>query len=166
MSSSSHLYSFSSFFSSLPSSFFSFNSSLRQLHSHLPLSPIERSAAVVLTRIGETQQKAAEQLGCTKKTVAHWQYHFEDKENVLDEERSGRPRETTENDNEAIVFLSVVDHYLTPREIIYELDLNVSARTIDRRLSESGLFGRVAKRKRTFTEEEMKIKEISICGRL
>jgi hypothetical protein len=75
---------------------------------------------------------------------------------MLDEQRSGRPRETTENENVAIVFLSVVDHYLTPREILHELDLNVSARTIDRRLSESGLFGRVAKRKRVFTEEEMK----------
>src|SRR5438270_14058330 len=53
----------------------------RRLHSHLPLTPIERSAAVVLTRIGETQQETAEQIGCTRKPVAHWQHHFEDKEN-------------------------------------------------------------------------------------
>jgi len=75
---------------------------------------------------------------------------------VLDEERSGRPRETTEEENQIIVFFSCVDHFFTPREILHELDLNVSSRTIDRRLQESGLFGRVAKRKRVFTEEEMK----------
>jgi transposase len=128
----------------------------RQLGSHLPLSPIERSAAVVLTRIGETQQQAAEQIGCTRKTVAHWQHHFDDKKSVLDEERGGRPRETTENEDEDIVFISMVDHFFTPREILHELNLNISARTVDRRLQKSGLFGRVARRKRVFTEEEMK----------
>src|SRR6185436_18033594 len=105
----------------------------RELGSHLPLTPIERSAAVVLTRIGETQQQVSEAIGCTRKTVSHWQllHHFEDKENVLDDSRGGRPRETTAIENETIVFISVVNHFFTPREIIHELDLTVSPATVD-----------------------------------
>ena len=75
---------------------------------------------------------------------------------MLDENRSGRPRETTEEENEAIVFISVVNHFFTPREIVHQLNLSVSPATVDRRLQEAELFGRVARRKRAFTEEEMK----------
>jgi transposase len=75
---------------------------------------------------------------------------------VLDESRSGRPRETTSDDDLSLLFVSTVDHYFTPREIAFELELDVSARTIDRRLKEFGLPGRVARKKRVFTEEDMK----------
>jgi transposase len=128
----------------------------RPLYSHLPLSPIERSAAVVLTRIGETQQQAAEQLATTRQTVAHWQHSFEERRDIKDALRGGRPRETTEEENIDIVTTSVINHFLTPRQIVKELQLNVSAHTIDRRLQEAGLFGRVALRKQAFDKEEMK----------
>jgi transposase len=128
----------------------------RPRHSHLPLSPIERSAAVVLTRIEETQQQAAYQLGTTRQTISHWQHTFEEANNINDAARSGRPRETSEDENINIVATSVIDHYLTPRQLLKELDLNISARTVDRRLQEAGLFGRVALKKRKFDEEEKK----------
>ena len=128
----------------------------RPLHSHLPLSAIERSAAVTLTRIGETQQQTAERLGTTRQTVSHWQHTFEAARGVVDAERSGRPRETSEDENVHIVATSVIDHYITPRRILKELDLSISARTVDRRLQEAGLFGRVALKKRRFDEEEKK----------
>lgn len=75
---------------------------------------------------------------------------------MKDEERSGRPRETTEEENINIVATSVIDHYLTPHQILKELELNVSPSTIDRRLKEAGLFGRVALKKRVFDEAEKK----------
>jgi transposase len=128
----------------------------RELHSHLPLSPIERSAAVVLTRIGETQTEAATKLGTTRQTVAHWHHHFEEKRDLKDALRSGRPRETTEEVDIDVVATSVIDHRRTPKQIREELDLDVSARTIDRRLQEAGLFGRVALKKKAFDEEEKK----------
>jgi transposase len=121
---------------------------------HLPLSPIERSAAVVLTRIGEPQQQAAEQLGTTRQTVAHWQHTFEETRDIIDVLRSGRPRDTTDQENITIVASCVIHSHLTPKGVLQELDLNVSARTIDRRLQEAGLFGRVAMKKRVFTEED------------
>jgi transposase len=126
----------------------------RQQGSHLPLSPIERSAAVVLTRIGETQQQAAEQLGTSRQTVAHWQHRFEETRDIRDVLRSGRPRETTDQENIDIIASCVINSHLTPKGVLQELDLNVSARTIDRRLQEAGLFGRVTMKKRVFTEED------------
>ncbi|MCW3101274.1 MAG: transposase-like [Chthonomonadaceae bacterium] len=128
----------------------------RELHSQHPLSPIERSAAVVLTRIGETQQQAAEQLGTSRQSVAHWQHSFEERRDIKDALRSGRPRETTEEENIDIVTTSVINHFLTPHRIVKELQLNVSAHTIDRRLQEAELFGRVSLRKHAFDKEEMK----------
>jgi transposase len=123
---------------------------------HLPLSPIERAAAVTLTRIGETQQQAAERLGTTRQTVAHWQHTFEETRGIKNALKSGRPRETSEDENINIITTSVIDHYLTPRQILQELQLNVSAHTIDRRLQEAGLFGRVALKKRVFVEADKK----------
>ena len=70
--------------------------------------------------------------------------------------RSGRPRETTEKENINIAATSVINHYLTPQQILKELDLNISMRTVDRRLQEAGLFGRVTLKKRAFDEEEKK----------
>jgi transposase len=126
----------------------------RQSHSHLPLSPIERSAAVVLTRIGETQQQAAEQLGSTRQAVARWNHRFEETREVEDRPRSGRPRETTEEEDELMVMTSTVEHFLTPRRMKRKLELDVSPHTIDRRLQEANLNGRVAQHKHTLTEDE------------
>lgn len=108
----------------------------------------------MLARIGETQQQAADRIGCCRQTVSHWEHTFEATADVKDGERSGRPRETTADENINIVAVSVMDHYLTPQQILKELDLNISARTVDRRLQEAGLFGRVALKKRKFDEEE------------
>jgi transposase len=130
----------------------------RQPGSHLPLAPIERSAAVVLTRIGETQQQAADRIGTTRKTVAHWQHTFGGTRHIKDELRSGRPNATSEEENINLVFASVVDTHLTPRGLLREVDLNVSKRTVDRRLQEVDLFGRVALKKRAFTEEDKKLR--------
>ena len=44
----------------------------RQPHSHLPLTHVERAGAVVLTRIGETQQEAAERLGTSRQRNKEW----------------------------------------------------------------------------------------------
>ena len=101
----------------------------RELHSHLPLAPIERSAAVVLTRIGETQQHAADRLGTTRQSISHWQHHFDDKENVLDENRSGRPRETTEEDDIVVVCASFIDPHHTSRFVSHNETLNGKSST-------------------------------------
>jgi transposase len=128
----------------------------RELTVGHPLSPIERAAAVTLCRIGETQQEAAERLGCTRQTVAHWQHTFEETREVADVPRSGRPHLTTYLEDTAIVAASVVEPFTTPRGLKRKVELDVSPRTIDRRLIEAGLPGRVAKHMYEFTEEHIR----------
>jgi transposase len=121
-----------------------------------PLSSIERSAAVTLTRIGETQQEAAEELGCTRQTVAHWQHTFEETSEVKDAHRSGRPRNTTDEEDVALVVASVAEPFTPPRQLKRKLEMDLSARTLDRRLIKAGLPGRVAVHAYEFTEEHIR----------
>lgn len=119
-----------------------------------PLSSIERAAAVTLTRIGETQKEAAQWLGCTRQTVSHWQHTFVETGEVKDAPRSGRPRETTELEDVALVAAAVADPELTPPVLKQEVQPDVSPHTISRRLDEAILFGRVEQRKRDYTDED------------
>lgn len=66
--------------------------------------------------------------------------------------RSGRPRVTDEALDTAIAFTARVDVFTSPRQIKRKLQLDdISPRTIDRRLQEAGLFGRVAMHKPHYT---------------
>ena len=81
----------------------------RDRHSHQPLAPIERSAAVILTKRGATQQAAANEIRTTRQAVARWEHRFEETGGVEDEKRSGRPRKTTESRQESGAASVVVD---------------------------------------------------------
>jgi transposase len=71
--------------------------------------------------------------------------------------RSGRPRCTDEATDTAIAFVAHVDVFTSPRRIRRKLELDdVSARTIDRRLQEAGLYGRVARHKRDYSDVEIR----------
>jgi transposase len=109
-----------------------------------------------MRRLGYTQQKTAERIGCKEKTVAKWEKRFESTGNVKDRKRSGRPRVTGEEENTNIVMGSVLDPFLTPRRLKQELSFPCSSRTIDRRLQDAGLFGRVAQHKHKYTDDEKK----------
>jgi hypothetical protein len=80
--------------------------------------------------------------------------HYEQKENLNDEERSGRPRKTNEETDKRIEEKAREIKFTTPRQIKRKLELDVSPHTIDRRLQEVGLFGRVARHKKKFSDEE------------
>lgn len=72
--------------------------------------------------------------------------------------RSGRPRCTDDATDTALAFTARVDVFTSPRQIRRRLELGdaVSARTIDRRLQEAGLFGRIARHKRDYSAEELR----------
>jgi transposase len=125
----------------------------RELHSHVPLTHIERAAAVTLRKLGETQERAADRLGCCRQTVAHWEHTFASRRDVDDDQREGRPRATTEEEDTNIVFVSELKHFLTPRRMKRKLELDVCPHTIDNILKEAGLKGCVAQHKKQFTEE-------------
>jgi transposase len=77
--------------------------------------------------------------------VQHWLQHYEQHHSVNDLRRSGRKRKTTEEEDTALAFVSHVEPFATPRQLKRKLQLDVSVDTIDRRLIQAGLYGRVAR---------------------
>lgn len=97
----------------------------------------------------------ATQVSTSLPTVRHWIHHFDEKNDLLDEHRSGRPRCTDGTMDAAIVGAAVVDNnFCTPRGLKRKHGIDASTRTIDRRLQEAGLFGRVARHKKKFSVED------------
>jgi transposase/uncharacterized coiled-coil protein SlyX len=119
-------------------------------HSHSHLSHDQRVAITVLHKEGRDDSYIAARIPCDVRTVRHWLEHG----SLNDEPRQGRKRKTTEEEDTNIAVVAHVEKFTTPRRIKRKLGLDVSSRTIDRRLIEVGLFGRVARHKKKFTEAE------------
>jgi transposase len=114
--------------------------------SHAPLPLIQRVAVVVLHKQGLPRGAIAQQAGTSLPSVHRWVDRFEEQGSLADQPRSGRPRCTDEATDTALAFVSRVEPFATPRQLKRKLQLeDVSPRTIDRRLLEAGLPGRVAR---------------------
>lgn len=113
--------------------------------SHSRLSLLRRAAIVILDKQGATRGEIAQQVGASAPSVRHWISHDDEREEFVDEHRSGRPRMTDEAMDTAIAFVSHVEPFATPRQLKRKLQLDVSVDTIDRRLIEAGLPGRVSR---------------------
>jgi len=123
------------------------------------LTTVERAAIVTLHGVGWTVRAIAEELRCSEQTVSLWLTRWNETHSLEDSERSGRPRCTTDETDQQIGLLSDHKTTSTPRDIQRELRLPVSLDTIDRRLTEIGLFGRVQ-------ETEYALSEFDIQRRL
>lgn len=122
----------------------------RDEHSHSHLSQEQRLAIRILHKEGRDVSYIATRIPCDVRTVRHWLAH----EDLQDSPRTGRKRKTTTEQDAAIVAEAEETKFTTPRRIRRKLGLDVSSRTIDRRLIEVGLFGRVARHKKKFSDEE------------
>jgi uncharacterized coiled-coil protein SlyX len=111
---------------------------------------------VCLHKLKHDDSSIAQEIPCDVRSVRHWVQHYEQHGNVEDEPRSGRKRKTTPATDEKIEQEAKRTKFTTPRRIKRKLGLDVSSRTIDRRLIEVGLFGRVACHKKRFTEDEIR----------
>ena len=107
------------------------------------LTTVERAAIVTLHGVGWTGRDIAEAIKCSEQTVSLWINRWNSTRSLEDADRSGRPRCTTDQKDEEIALLSDTHSTYTPRDVQRELRLPVSLDTIDRRLTEIGLFGRV-----------------------
>lgn len=118
------------------------------------LSTRERWACVNLHSDGRSQRYIAEHLRVHRATVAATLARYRATGDVGSGSRSGRPRTLPARASSAIVAASQRDPFLSPRRLRTDLALPVSPRTVDRRLQEAGLFGRVGVRKRDYTPAE------------
>jgi transposase len=121
---------------------------------HTPLSLLQRAAIAVLDKQNRTRTDIAEETGTSLPTVRHWIGHVKDTEDLSEEPRSGRPRMTDEALDTAIVGAAYVETFTSPRQLKRKYEFDPSARTIDRRLREGGLFGRVARHKKQLSRED------------
>lgn len=118
----------------------------------------QRWSCVALHKDGRSYQYIASHLGVSKNAVGAVVARHRATGSPGSGARSGRPRCTDEATDTAIAFTAHVDKFTSPRQIRRKLEFGdaVSARTIDRRLQEAGLFGRVARHKRDYTPAEVR----------
>jgi transposase len=103
------------------------------------LTEVERSAIVTLHQLGWTGQDIAQTLKCSENTVSLWITRWRDERSVADAERSGRPRCTSDDTDQNIMLHSDAHVSDNPKDIVRALELDVSARTVRRRLNEIDL---------------------------
>lgn len=120
------------------------------------LTELQRWSIVALHNDGRSKAYIAEHLGVHRHTVRKVLRRFRTCGGVHSGARSGRPRCTDEALDTALAFTARVDVFTSPRQIKRKLELDISPRTIDRRLQEAGLFGRVAAHKRAYSAEEVR----------
>jgi transposase len=122
------------------------------IHTHL--STERRWMIICLHKLKRDDATIAKEVACDVRTARHWINHYMEHNDVEDEQRSGRKRKTTAGQDASIIDEATRTKFTTPRRIKRKLGMDVSSRTIDRRLSEVGLFGRVARHKKKFSDEE------------
>ena len=120
------------------------------------LSELQRWSIVALHNDRRSNRYIARHLEVHKDTVRKWLDHFALLGDVRSGGRSGRPRCTDEACDTNIAVVARIDKFTSPRQIKRKLELDASQSTIDRRLQEAGLFGRVARHKRSYSEAELR----------
>jgi transposase len=97
----------------------------------------------------------SEKLHCSENTVSLWTNRWRDERSLEDAERSGRPRLTTDDTDQDMMLHADSHVNALPRDIVRELDLPVSARTVRRRLNEIDLHTYVQRKEHAFTEKDL-----------
>jgi DDE superfamily endonuclease/transposase/Homeodomain-like domain-containing protein len=118
------------------------------------LTPEQRWTCVVLHKHGWKKRRIADDLQCDRHTVSAVLRRFRLSGDVCSGKRKGRPRCTDEGTDLAIAVTARIDVFTSPRQVRRKLNLDCSRLTIDRRMQEAGLFGRVARHKRDYSEAE------------
>lgn len=89
---------------------------------------------------GKTYKEISELLGRSQNLVTN---ALKPQKNT---ENRGRPRKTTKQTDRRMVVMVKKDPFLSSRAILKELNENISARTVRRRMTEANLHGRIARK--------------------
>jgi transposase len=103
--------------------------------------------ALGMQAVGAPQRVIAEQLGITQATVSRLLRKHRITTFKTRPPRSRRPRSTSDRDNRRIARLALKFRRITLQDLARECGLNVSKKTIARRLKEVGIRKRVARTK-------------------
>lgn len=114
----------------------------------------QRWAVVAMHKDNRSNTYIARKLSMSRTTVRHILARYDATGSPLSGARSGRPRCTDEAVDTAIAFTARVDVFTSPRQVRRKLNLDISPRTIDRRLQDADLFGRIALHKPDYTPDQ------------
>jgi transposase len=120
------------------------------------LTMVERAAIITLHKVGWTGKDIAQELHTSENTVSLWLNRWQETHSLEDSERSGRPRCTADETDQSITAYSEQHVNSLPRDIVRELELPVSARTVRRRLAEVELHTYVKRREHAFTDFDLR----------
>jgi transposase len=101
---------------------------------HTHLSDVQRGSIVGFHLDSQPRNIIAKKINTSIKSVQRWIRKYTNKQNIKDEPRSGRPKTTTNEQEENIINIAQENKFITPKQIKNKLELNISTRTIDRRL--------------------------------
>ncbi len=124
--------------------------------SRLRLSEEQRWTIVVMRKQGSSQRHIAAHLKVGRNTVSRVLARHKATGSPASGGRSGRPRCTDADTDFAIELTARIDKFTSPRRIRTQLFLDVSRDTVNRRLNAVGLFGRVARHRRDYSEAEVR----------
>ena len=96
-----------------------------------------------MKKAGFSVSQIAREMGVSRPTVRRWLQRYEESGILKDLPRTGRPRQVTAHDTERIVDYVSEHPFTNAVDIKTQLQLDFSARTIRRRLHETGLHHRV-----------------------
>lgn len=129
----------------------------RPLHGRL--TEKQRWAIVVLKDMeSRSNIDISEKAGVSTKAVRRVLKRYRETGTVHSGSRSGRPRCTTEEQDTEIAVHALVLKFTSPKQVRRKLSFDnpPSEDTIDRRMQEAGLFGRVARHKRDYSDAELR----------
>ena len=115
------------------------------------LSTEKRSNVVILHKIGKTYNEIAKILKISKGTVSKTLKRNRETGSNVNKKRSGRPRKTSKRDDDKILTISSANRFETAPNIRAKINERlpspISVSTVQRRLREKGMFGRIAVKK-------------------
>jgi len=121
------------------------------------LSTEERWTCIVLKKQGKGFNEICHDVKCSRQAVANLWNRYVATGAVGSGSHTGRKRKSTKEQDEAIVEEAKAQPFTSPKRIRRKLEFDhISITTIDRRLQEAGLYGRVARHKRAYTPEEIR----------
>ena len=118
------------------------------------LTPEQRYSIIAYKKDSKKAIWIAEKLSIHRNTVRDVWKRYEATGSPLSGKRSGRPQ-LTDHATKAVIIDEVKERpFTSPKKVKRKLELGVSRQTIDRILKVAGLHGRVAQRKRDYTDAE------------
>ena len=124
------------------------------------LSDMDKGSILAYVDEGRTVRYIAGKIGWGKTAVAKFIKKYRETGEAHRKKGSGRPRKTSKRTDRAIVRMMLPNRRISTREIIQDLGLDVTQRTVRRRLNDKGYKG-IFERKKNFVNLKNRRKRVA-----